>query len=69
MSKVGSDSNLMYELYTNADHTTVWNQSWFLNVVGSGTSEDLVVYGKVFKNQIDAAAGDYTDTVTIGVYY
>ena len=69
MSKVGSDSNLMYELYTNADHTTVWNQSWFLNVVGSGTSEDLVVYGKVFKSQIDASAGDYTDTVTIGVYY
>jgi spore coat protein U-like protein len=69
MSKVGSDSNLMYELYTNEGHTTVWNQSWFRNVVGSGFSEDLVVYGKVFKNQIDAAAGDYTDTVTIGVYY
>ena len=38
-------------------------------VIGTGASQDMTVYGKVFKNQKDAAAGSYTDTVTIGVHY
>jgi spore coat protein U-like protein len=38
-------------------------------VTGTGASQDMTVYGKVFKNQKDTAAGSYTDTVSIGVNY
>ena len=69
MSNAGSDIKLQYELYTNENHTTVWNQSNFRDIVGSGASEDLTVYGKVFKNQQDAVAGSYTDTINIKVIY
>jgi spore coat protein U-like protein len=69
MSNAGSDIKLQYELYTNENHTTVWNQSNFRDIVGSGASEDLTVYGKVFKNQQDAVAGSYTDTINIEVIY
>ena len=69
MSNAGSDSKLQYELYTNENHTTVWNQSNFRDIDGSGASEDLTVYGKVFKNQQDAMAGSYTDTINIEVIY
>jgi len=69
MSNAVSGSKLQYDLYTNENHTTVWNASNFREVVGTGTSEDLTVFGKVFKNQQDAAAGSYTDTVSIGVIY
>ena len=69
MSNAGSDIKLQYELYTNENHTTVWNQSNFRDVVGNGASEDLTVYGKVFKFQQDAVAGSYTDTINIEVIY
>ena len=69
MSNAGSDIKLQYELYTNENHTTVWNQSNFRDIDGSGASEDLTVYGKVFKNQQDAVAGSYTDTINIEVIY
>lgn len=69
MSNAVSGSKLQYDLYTNENHTTVWDASNFREVVGTGTSEDLTVFGKVFKNQQDAAAGSYTDTVSIDVIY
>jgi len=69
MSNVGSDSKLKYELYTNDGHTDVWTQMGGRNVVGTGTSDDLTVYGKVFQNQQAAAAGSYNDTVTVTVLF
>ena len=69
MSNAGSDSKLQYELYTNENHTSVWHSSHHLSIVGSGVSENLTVYGKVFKNQQDALAGSYTDTINIKVVY
>ena len=69
MSNAVSGSKLQYDLYTNENHTTVWGYQYYREVVGTGTSEDLTVFGKVFKNQQDAAAGSYTDTVSIGVIY
>ena len=69
MSNAVSASKLQYDLYTDENHTTVWNASNFRDVVGTGASQDMIVYGKVFKNQKDAAAGSYTDTVSIGVIY
>ena len=69
MSNSGSDSKLQYELYTNEIHTTVWSSSLHQSIDGSGASEDLSVYAKVFKNQLDAAAGSYTDTINITLTY
>jgi len=69
MSNVGSDSKLKYELYTNEGHTDVWTQIGGRSVVGTGTSDDLTVYGKVFQNQQVAAAGSYNDTVTVTVLF
>ena len=69
MSNVGSDSKLRYELYKNEGHTDVWTEIGGRSVVGTGTSDDLTVYGKVFQNQQAAAAGSYTDTVTVTVLF
>ena len=69
MKNAGSDSKLRYELYTNEGHTTVWSSSHHQSIVGSGVSKNLTVYGKVFKNQQDALAGSYTDTINIKVVY
>ena len=74
MANEGSTSYLRYEIYADASHTIVWNYSQIAmssvaSVTGTGTSQDMTVYGKVFKNQQDAAAGSYTDTVTIAVSY
>ena len=69
MSNAGSDSKLQYELYTNENHTTVWHVNLQQEIVGSGASENLPVYAKVFKNQRDAEAGSYTDTINITLNY
>ena len=68
MSNVGSDSKLRYELYKNEDLTDVWTQLYGQSVAGTGASDNLTVYGKVFQNQ-QAAAGSYTDTVTVTVLF
>ena len=74
MKNEGSNSYLKYEIYADAGHTFVWNYDQtrmrtVTEVVGNGAPQEMTVYGKVFKNQKDAAAGSYTDTVTIGVHY
>ena len=69
MSKTGSDSILQYELFENESRTTVLHHNVPLHITGSGASEDLPVYAKVFKNQLDAAAGSYTDTINITLTY
>ena len=72
MTNEGSNSYLKYEIYADAGRTFVWSYDRFrmssvASVTGTGASQDMIVYGKVFKNQRDAAAGSYTDTVSIGV--
>ena len=74
MKNEGSNSYLKYEIYADAGRTFVWSWDRFrmssvASVTGTGASQDMTVYGKVFKNQKDAAAGSYTDTVSIGVNY
>ena len=69
MSNAGSDSKLKYEIYTNEGLTLVWNDSRVRSVVGTGTSDDLTVYGKVFRNQQAAAAGNYNDSVNVTVHF
>ena len=62
-------SKLKYEIYRNESLTSVWNFLQYKTVIASGTSEDLPVYAKVFKNQLDAAAGSYTDIINITLTY
>jgi spore coat protein U-like protein len=74
MKNEESNSYLKYEIYADAGHTFVWNYDQtrmrtVTEVVGNGAPQEMTIYGKVFKNQKDAAAGSYTDTVTIGVNY
>ncbi len=69
MSDTGSGSILQYELFTDVDRTTVWHHNFHQYITGEGASVDLPVYAKVFKNQLDAAAGSYTDTITITINY
>ena len=74
MKNEESNSYLKYEIYADADRTFVWSWDRFrmssvASVTGTGADQEMTVYGKVFKNQKDAAAGSYTDTVTIGVNY
>jgi spore coat protein U-like protein len=75
MKNEGSNSYLKYEIYADAGREFVWNYDRFrmssvASVTGTGApSPPITIYGKVFKNQGDAAAGNYTDTVTIGVNY
>ena len=74
MKNEGSNSYLKYEIYADAGHTFVWNYDktrmrTVTEVVGNGAPQNMTIYGKVFKNQKDAEAGNYTDTVTIGVHY
>ena len=74
MKNEGSNSYLKYDIYADAGHTFQWNydqvrMSSVTGAVGNGAPQEMTIYGKVFKNQKDAAAGSYTDTVTIGVHY
>tara|TARA_B100000768_G_scaffold47599_1_gene46445 strand:+ start:8950 stop:9489 length:540 start_codon:yes stop_codon:yes gene_type:complete len=74
MKNEGSNSYLEYQIYSDAGHRNVWSNrwnrmKWTARVSGTGFSQDRTVYGKVFKNQQDAAAGSYTDTVSIEVIY
>jgi spore coat protein U-like protein len=74
MKNEGSNSYLKYEIYADAGHTFVWNYDktrmrTVTEVVGNGAPQNMTIYGKVFKNQKDAEAGSYTDTITIGVHY
>jgi spore coat protein U-like protein len=74
MKNEGSNSYLKYDIYADAGHTFQWNYDQFrmssvTSVTGNGAPQEMTIYGKVFKNQKDAAIGSYTDTVSIGVNY
>lgn len=72
----GTDT-LVYNLYTDVDHTTVWGDttSGTSNVEGAGTGMgDLIshtVYGRLLasQNQGPVDAGTYTDTITATISY
>lgn len=69
-------STLRYNIYTdeNLNFSDIWNHdvdemSSVAQVVGNGLSQDMTVYGKIPKNQKYAAAGSYSDTITITLTY
>lgn len=64
-----SNAFLNYELYTTANMSSVWNNSNFISGVGTGSSENITVYGKIFAGQNSAMVGNYSDLVTITVTF
>jgi len=76
MANQDETSFLRYNIYTNeslswgsvwSDNTSATNE--VVQVIGSGVSQNTTVYGEIAKNQRNAAAGSYTDTITITLNY
>ena len=76
MANQDETSFLRYNIYTNeslswgsvwSDNTSATNE--VVQVIGSGVSQNTTVYGEITKNQRNAAAGSYTDTITITLNY
>ena len=72
----GETSFLNYNIYTNESYSwgSVWSDntsatSEVVQVIGAGVSQNTTVYGEIPKNQTNAAAGSYTDTITITLTY
>lgn len=61
---------LSYALYSDAGHATLWGTGDGVNVAytGSGTSEEVDVFGAVAPGQ-NVPSGDYTDTVTTTINF
>jgi spore coat protein U-like protein len=74
MANSEETSHLTYQIYTDAGYSVVWNHNTgdmrsVANVTGSGASQGMTVYGKIPKNQINATAGSYSDTIIITLTY
>jgi|TARA_B110000037_G_scaffold169935_1_gene192605 spore coat protein U-like protein len=76
MANEGETSFLSYNIYTNESYS--WGYVWsdnpsaaneIVQMMGAGVSQNTTVYGEIPKNQKYAAAGSYTDTVTITLTY
>lgn len=59
---------LNFELYSDAGRTTVWNDTTTVAGTGSGSAQDLTVYGRLPGSQ-GLIAGSYTETITATVTY
>jgi spore coat protein U-like protein len=76
MANEGETSFLNYNIYTNESYSwsTVWTDNTsatreIVQMMGAGVSQNTTVYGEIPKNQKNAAAGSYTDTVNITLIY
>lgn len=61
---------LNYQLYSNAGRTTVWGETIGTDTVtgtGSGSAQNLTVYGRIPNGQTTPPIGAYTDTITATV--
>jgi spore coat protein U-like protein len=65
--KDGTDF-LDYQLYTDSEHTTVWDNTTGQSVTGTGASSPTPVYGVITKGQ-NVPAGSYTDTVVATITF
>ncbi|MFN3944106.1 MAG: spore coat U domain-containing protein [Allosphingosinicella sp.] len=72
--RMTSGSNLLnYNLFTDAARTSIWGNGTSSTVAltgtGSGTAQNLTIYGRVASGQTSAPAGSYADTVSVTVSY
>ena len=69
---VSGSNTLNYQLYSDSARSAIWGNTPGTDTVtpppGTGLSQDLPVYGTIPPAQ-SAAVGDYTDTITVRVYY
>ena len=71
MKPATGTQNLSYQLYSDTSRSTIWgNTSGTDTVTGSGTglAVDHTVFGAIPAAQV-VPAGDYSDTITVRVYY
>ena len=69
---VSGSNSLNYQLYSDSARSAIWGNTPGTDTVtpppGTGLSQDLPVYGTIPPAQ-SAAVGDYSDTITVRVYY
>ena len=68
---VSGAASLNYQLYSDSNRSAIWgNTTGTDTVTGSGTgiAQDHTVFGSIPASQV-IPAGDYTDTITVRVYY
>ena len=59
---------LSYDLYTNAGHSTLWNNTTSIPVTGTGAEQRIDVFGYIPAGSVQPA-GSYADTVTMTATY
>ena len=62
---------LNYQLYSDSNYSTIWGNTTGTNTVtgsGTGIAQDHTVFGSIPASQV-IPAGDYSDTITVRVYY
>lgn len=67
----GGSGYIVYQLYSDATHTTMWGNTIGVNTVdstGTGADETYTVYGRV-PSTASATAGGYSDTVTATITF
>jgi spore coat protein U-like protein len=66
-------NTLSYSLFTDAGRTTVWgdgtNSSGVITSTGTGTAQNITIYGQIPGSQTGVPAGSYADTVAVTVTY
>lgn len=68
---VSGAQTLNYQLYSDAQRSTIWGNTTGTDTVtgvGTGAAVDHTVYGSVPAKQV-VPAGDYQDTITVRIYY
>lgn len=65
MAGPGADV-VSYNLYTSADHATVWDDTTGVSAMGNGQDQWLPVYARV-PAQGAPLPGNYSDTLTVTV--
>lgn len=68
----GGSNTLNYNLYTNSSYSSVWGDgtgnSSTINQTGSGSQDNITVYGRITAGQ-SVANASYSDTINVTVTY
>lgn len=66
-------NTLAYSLFTDAGRTTVWGDgtasSGVITSTGTGSTQNITIYGQIPGSQTGVPAGSYSDTVSVTVTY
>lgn len=71
MKPAAGTQNLNYQLYSDSSRSTVWGNTTGTDTVtgvGTGLAVDHTVFGAIPAAQ-KVPAGDYSDTITVRIYY